>query len=366
MSIILHYDQHEGLSRAIVTKDGQVLECFFESTKNPNQTGAIHHGVVDRVLGKNAFVRIANGVTGFLNDAEGLNAGDAVLVQVKSEGRGDKGPGVTRNIALPGVYLVHQVFGNEVYFSRRLDEARRGIADQNIHELLEGQPGGWVIRKSSLKAPRQALEQELHELQAYAKKLQHLPEKQALCLPPTSVFEQALLMAVGEGTFEVLIEQGTDLSAATQSLKQLRPSLIAGLKIKEAKNAFDQGDLENFFQSLMRKKLELPGGGNVIFERTETLNLIDVNGGERGQVVEINREAAEVIMQHIRFRNIGGLIVIDFLKMKSRDDRDELTRHIHHLGAQDAAAGEVYGFTRMGLFEISRARRGFSLDEVLK
>jgi ribonuclease E/ribonuclease G len=368
MSVTLNYDHSEDMARAIVTRDGQVVECFFQSLKAPLVTGAIHHATVDRIVhgGKNAFVKLANGENGFLNEAQHLQPGQPVLVQVKSEGRGDKGPGVTRNISLAGVYLIHQPGGHEVYFSRRLDDAGRGNADHHLHSLLEGQPGGWVLRKSSLKAPREVVEQEMHELVAFAKKLQHLPEKQTLCLPGQSAFEQGLLAAAGEGMFEVLVEKGTDIASVTQGLKQLRPGFIANLKIREEKNAFDVNDLENFFQSLSQKKVPLPGGGSLIFERTDTMHVIDVNGGERAHGLDVNMEAAEHILRHIRHRNLGGLIVIDFLKMRNREDRDEVLHYIDDLAAADPHAMEIYGFTRMGLFEISRARRGFALDEILK
>jgi ribonuclease G len=361
MSITLNYDHFEGVARAIVTRDGVPVDCFFQSLKSPPETGSIHFAPVDRIVhgGKNAFLRLENGENGFLNDAAGLQPGQSVLAQVKSEGRGDKGPGLTRNISLAGVYLIHQPAGNEVHISRRLGEADRGMANQ-LTSMLHGQPGGWVLRKSSLHAPPEAIEQELQELVAYVKKLQHPPYMQG-----QSAFEQALLAAAGEGAFEVLVEQGTDLNSVTQNLKQLRPSLIANLNIHEQKNAFDQHDLENFFQSLRQKKVPLQGGGNIIFERNETLHTIDVNSGE-AHGLDVNMEAAEEIMRHIHFRNLGGLIVIDFLKMRAREDRNEVLHYIYELAAHDPHAMEVYGFTRMGLFEISRARRGFSLDEMLK
>jgi ribonuclease G len=365
MSITLYYDHSEGIARAVVTRDGKVVDCFFQPAAKLPATGSIYHGLVDRILhgNKNAFIKLENS-NGFLNEAQGLEAGGSVLVQAKSEPRSDKGPGLTRNLTLAGVYLIYQPNGEGIHFSRRLDDAKRGIADQYLHALLEGKPGGWVLRRSSLKAPREAVEQERDELVAYGKKLLHLPEKQSLCLPGASAFEQALLMAAGEGAFEVRIEQGTDIAPMTQQLKQLRPSLMANLKIKEVKNAFDEGDLENFYQELCRRELDLPQGGSVIFERAEALHLIDVNGGERGHILEINRDAAEIIMRHIRFRNLGGMVLVDFLKMKSREERDSLAKHLETLAANDAHAMEIYGFTRMGLFEISRARRGLSLDEL--
>jgi ribonuclease G len=365
MSITLHYDHSEGIARAVVTRDGKVVECFFQKAGTLPVTGAVYHGTVDRILhgNKNAFIRLENS-NGFLNEAQGLEAGSSVLVQAKSEPRGDKGPGLTRNITLAGVYLIYQPNGEGIHFSRRMDDAKRGVADQHLHALLEKAPGGWVLRRSSLKAPREAVEQERDELLAYSKKLHHLPEKQSLCLPGASAFEQALLMAAGEGAFEVQIEQGTDLGPITQQLKQLRPSLMADLKIKEVKDAFDQHDLENFYQELCQRQLDLPQGGNVIFEWAETLHLIDINGGERGHVMDVNREAANLIMKHIRFRNLGGMVLVDFLKMKSREDRDELVRYLQSLAANDAHAMEIYGYTRMGLFEISRARRGQSLAEL--
>jgi ribonuclease E/ribonuclease G len=363
--ITLYYDQFEGVSRAIVTRDGQVLECFFESALNPPVTGAVYNAAVDRLThnSRNAFVRLDNG-NGFLNDAEGLSQGQPILVQAKSEPRGDKGPGLTRNIALAGAYLVHNPFGNEVYFSRRLEETQKDAT--HVNAVLDDAPGGWVVRKSSLSAQPDMLRQEAEELGAYGSKLLQGADRQGLLLPGASAFEQALLMAAGEGAVNVVIEQGTNLNAVTQNLKALRPSLIANLKITEIKHALDENDLENFYGALSQHTVPLGRGGNVMFEHTDTLNIIDVNGGERFHALEVNRDAVQLIMQQIRFRNIGGLIVIDFLKMKNREDRDAVADIVHDIAAADPHAMEVYGFTRMGLFEISRARRGFSLDELLE
>ncbi len=367
MTSTLYYDQHEGLARAIVKTNGAVAECFFAPQTQAAQTGMICLATVDRLLqgNRHAFLRLPDGSTGFLNDAEDLQGGDEVLVQIKSESRGNKGPGLTRNISLPGVYFIHQPDGEGVSFSRRLDEAGRRHVGPDILAMAEAQPGGWVLRKSCRNAKPEALEREIAGLAAFAEKLDGDPDANGIFLPPPSAFEQGLISAAAEESFEIVVEEGIDLHAQLDNLSRLCPAWTAALKPRLAPHAFDEGDLESFFHALLQEKLPLPQGGSVVFARNEALNVIDVNGGERNRGAEVNHDAARLIMEQIRFRNIGGLIVIDFLKMKSRDERDALTGAIMNLASRDAHAMDVYGFTRMGLFEISRARRGFALDEVM-
>jgi ribonuclease E/ribonuclease G len=366
MTLALHYDHHEGVARAIAVREGKVTDCFFDALDAPQLTGAIYHGVVDRLLArdKGAFIKLDGNSNGFMSHAEGLASGQNIMVQVKSEAREGKGPGLTHNVSLPGIYLIHQPFEEGVHFSRRLDDQKRALADQHIHTLLEGKPGGWVLRRAALKASREAVETEIHEMIQFTRKLMHLPEKQALCLGAPTAFEQAILSVAGEGHLQLVIEKGTDIESLTHYLRQVRPSLLANLHITQQAGAFDNHDLNAFYRQLCRKQLTLPGGGNIVFEKTNTLTAIDVNAADRTSVFDINYEAAKMIMAQLRWRNIGGMIIVDFLKMKRPDDRHAINDLMRDEASHDAMPVDVFGFTRMGLCEVSRARRGRSLPDL--
>jgi ribonuclease G len=361
MTFTLSYDEHEGIARAIIAQGKHVRDCFFDNAQRPQQTGAIYQANVDRILnGKGAFVKITGLENGYLNDNEGLISGQKIWVQVKNEARENKAPALTKNVTLPGVFVVHQPLGVGVHVSRRL--ADMGEETSHLTKALAGRPGGWVIRSSAIRATRQEMEQEIAELSAAGQGLSN-----CTMIPAPTVFEQALLSAAGTAgnALQVLIEKNSDLEHITPYVRLVRPSLLANIRLTPTERVFEQNDLESFYQSLCSPVVPLPRGGNIKFERTDTMNVIDVNGAERTHFFEINRDAAQIVMNQIRWRNLGGIILIDFLKMKRNDDRDAIADILDAAAQQDATTCDVFGFTRLGLCEISRARRGHSLSELL-
>ncbi len=366
MTCSLSYDEHDGISRAIILQGSTVRDCFFDRITRPQRTGAIVQGTVERLLnassknGGGAFVNLPDMERGYLNDAQGLRSGQKIWVQVKNEARENKAVSLTRQVTLPGVFVVHQPMGVGVHVSRRLTET--GEETGSLIKALAGKPGGWVIRSSAIKASRAEMDQDIAELMQAGQQLFN-----GMGLPAPTVFEQALLIAAGSSAgnlLQVIIEKGLDMERITPYVRMARPGLLATLGITPTVRAFEQHDLDGFYQSLCDPMVALPRGGNIKFEHTDTLNVIDVNGGERSHFFEINRDAVQLVMNHIRWRNVGGIILIDFLKMKRSDDRDEITDMLDAMAQQDATTCDVYGFTQLGLCEISRARRGYSLSEV--
>lgn len=356
MSLVLNYDQAQGIERALVTRGRDVADCFFNALSHPQQTGLVQRGTVDRMLKeqKGAFIRLPSGINGYLADASGLQMGADISVQVKAEAREEKGAALTRAISLPGLYFIHQPLGSGIQRSRK-NTGGNGAADK----ALAGKPGGWIIRRAAEQASFEKLDEEAAALQQAGERLGdiHAP----------SAFEQALLAHAGAPDFShVLLEAGTDLDTVTGYLRAVLPSLLAQIRLSTQIHAFDTSDLESFYAKLCSPTLVLPRGGSVRFEQTHTMQVIDVDGATRTDFAEVNREAAALIMKHLRWRNLGGLVVIDFLKMKVAAERNGLANTLRDLVAEDPAPCEAYGFTRMGLFEISRARRGFSLAEILE
>ena len=362
MTYTLSYDEHEGIARAIILQGKTVRDCFFDRAMRPQQTGAIYQGTVDRILnGRGAFVKIPELEQGYLSDAEGLVSGQKIYVQVKNEARENKAVSLTKNVTLPGVFVVHQPLGVGVHLSRRL--ADMGEETGHLTKALVGKPGGWVIRSSAMRATRQEMEQEITELTQAG---QQLFNNNKLSAP--TVFEQAMLSAAGSAAgnpLQVIIEKHLDLEHITPYVRMARPSLLANIRLTPTVRAFEQNDLDGFYEGLCNPIVNLPRGGNIKFERTDTMNVIDVNGGERTHFFEINRDAATIVMDQIKWRNLGGIIIIDFLKMKRSDDRDAIADILDASAQQDATTCDVFGFTRLGLCEISRARRGYSLSELL-
>lgn len=353
MSKIVIYDQRNGIERALVVKHRHVVDCYFNNLKNPQQTGALVMATLARKLPaqKGSFFDIGGARNAFLKDSVGCDA--PALMQIKTEARGDKGPSLTHSPALPGLYFIHRPYGQGIEASRR-----SGAVHETTAKILKGRAGGWVMRSAAQNRDTNLLQHEADELEQAGKNL-------AAPLAAPSAFERALLDHAGDDFSHALVEAGLDLGPVTAYLRTVRPTLLAQLRISTATHAFQDYDGDAFYQSLLQKTVALPRGGDVRFDESETLCAVDVNAGDRTDDTAVNHEAAIVIMQHLRWRHIGGMVVIDFLKTKNRQEKDALLAQCKNLAAQDSTACEVYGHTRMGLFEIARARRGFSLREVL-
>ena len=128
---------------------------------------------------------------------------------------------------------------------------------------------------------------------------------------------------------------------------------------------YERHDLEGQIASLIRPGVALTGGAGLVIERTEALIAIDVNGGERGNPLAVNLEAAGEIARQLRLRNLGGIVVVDFLSMPKRGDGERLLAALTAAVRDDPVQTEVYGISRLGLVELTRARRGPALTELL-
>jgi ribonuclease G len=354
----LYYDHHENIARALVVKDGVVTACFFDRLDRPQRMGAISTAVVTRLMpgGKGAFATLKGGENGYLSHADDLTAGAKITVQIKNEAREEKAVSVTQRLSLPGIYLVHQMDGNGVQLSRRMG---KGNVPSALAEIMRGRPGGWTIRSAALQAGADVIRKEADDLAALAQKVHD-----GMALPAPGAFEQAVLAGAGESGFNGIAEEGVALEKGTAYLRAAFPDLLEKLTITRRKNALEDHDLEAFYETLQQDEISLPRGGGILFEAGRTLTAVDVNAGDRGHFLEVNLEAAALIMQHLRWRHIGGMVVIDFLKMKNEKDVRTVTERLYALTQEDVLPCDVYGFTRMGLCEISRARRGHSLREL--
>jgi len=362
----LYYDHHAGIERAIVVW-GSERSCFFNALACPQQTGAVYAGKIIRRLKEGAFVDIGEASHAFLADSGTHEPGQTLLLQVKSEAREAKGVAVTTQLALPGIYWLYHPSGQGLHYARLLTQPQKQqLAARHAAFLAQGLPalgGGWRLRRAALHASPQALAEEATILHTLAAALTPAVTKGRL-LPAPTAFEQAVFAAYALAEApEIILAPQLDIRPYTGYLQAALPHLKLPL-LRQAE-AFEQGDLAGFYESLQQKTMPLPRGGSLIFEPLTTLCVVDVNGGDNPQPLAVNLTAAPLIMQQLRWRNLGGLILIDFLRMREASDREAVLKKLRQAAIADSQPLEIYGFTRMGLCELSRARKGYALGEVL-
>ncbi len=363
-----------------LTADGRLVELQIFRRDRPSIVESVFLGRLERVMGDldAAFVDIGTGRSGFLRaeDRAGIDgwpqAGAPVLVQVRNEGEPDKGPRLSMNIAVSGRYLVYHPLGSGVSFSRRIEgESERERLAGHVGELLDG---GVILRTAAAGAPVEVLRTDAGRVM---ERWESIRRRALDAVPPADLSAripgerdpiERMLRDFGAGLEEVIIDDRT-MARSLQDEMDRRQERIRVRWHNGPMPVFDVDDVAGQIDTALAPRIALPSGVEVLFEPGETLCAVDVDsasaGGRQGRAprrpVEVNLEAAPAIAQQLRLRNIAGAVVIDFVTMRSAYDRDKVQAALAEALRDDPVPCQVYGFTRLGHFELTRARRGTTL-----
>lgn len=374
-----------------LTSEGRLVELQIARRDRPSRVESVFLGRIERVMPEldAAFVDIGTGRSGFLRAADraGLDGwpppGAPVLVQLRSENEGGdvkgngKGPRLSMDVAVSGRYLVYHPMGTGVSFSRRIEgESERERLAAHVAPLLEG---GVVLRTAAAGASAAVLQADATQILERWEKLR----RHALDAPPPADLSARIpgerdpiakaLRDNGATLDEVILDDRT-MARALQDEMDRRQERIRVRWHSGPMPAFDIDDVSGQVGTALAPRIVLPSGVEVLFEPGETLTAIDVDSGSAGarqgraprRPVEVNLEAAPAIAQQLRLRNLGGAVVIDFVTMRSAYDRDKVQAALAEAVKDDPVPTQLYGFTRLGLFELTRARRGATLAAQLE
>jgi ribonuclease E/ribonuclease G len=369
-----------------LVSDGRLVELQVVRRDRPSRVDGIFLGRLERVMTDldAAFIDIGTDRAGFLRAADraGLDAwpppGAPLLVQVRSENEGsDKGARLSMDIAVSGRYLVYHPLGEGVSFSRRIEgESERDRLASHVAPLFEG---GVVLRTAAAGVTGEVLKADAAQILERWDQIR----RQALGAPPPSDISvripgerdpiARLLRDHGAALEEVIIDDRM-MARALQDEMDRRGERIRVRWHSGQMPAFDIDDVSGQIDTALAGRIALPSGVEVLFEPGETLTAIDVDSGEAGgrqgraprRPVEVNLEAAPAIAQQLRLRNMAGAIVVDFITMRSAYDRDKVQAALAEALKEDPVPTQIYGFTRLGLFELTRGRRGATLAAQLE
>lgn len=372
----------DGRHLALV-QDRGLLEYRIDRPDRTSRIGDIHLGRVLRIDQANAagFVELGLDRPAFLPLAEcGRKPveGDAVVVQITRDAREGKGPRVTGRPVLPGLYLVLDPSRAEVGMSSR-------IADRDAAERLRaavrplcGEGLGFIVRHAALAAAPSDLAEEAQRLRSAWRDL----EARAKGLRPPALLHQdadplvGLLRDAGAGIAEIVVDSRAGAEILRERLAADLPPLADRVGFAAPRAWIPAPDeIAEQLEAALEDEVALPGGGFLIFEPGRTLTAVDVNSGalpegrlrqrtERRQL-DVNLEAAAEIARQLRLRNLGGIIVIDFIDVKSARARARVTEALAAALADDPAPCQIGAMSRFGLVEMTRRRRGPSLSEQL-
>tara|TARA_B110000305_G_C19460213_1_gene653743 strand:+ start:638 stop:2179 length:1542 start_codon:yes stop_codon:yes gene_type:complete len=379
----------------------KLLELFTESDQETHQVGDILIGKVDRVLSglAYAFVDLGQGQAGFLpthetrypelfghedslsvragSGATAIQVGSPVLAQVVRAQEGDKGPRLSRRISLASSLIVYVPSGQGLSVSQKIkDEATRRRLEAMGRLLLKGQVGALVFRTLAGRATELELVQAFkvlldrwRSLAARSKRSQAIrciEETASAPLRWVTAWLNPDVMSVtvdADVDFQIIHDYLASAVVEKPALHQVHP---------DAKQAH-QHAFQTQVERLLKRRVELPSGGYLVIDETEALVAIDVNtgsfikggSGEGGQI-QTNLEAALVIPDELRLRQLAGIVVVDFIDMASAEDQRSVRQQLMQGLAADRMRCEVSEFSRLGLLEISRTKQGPSLLRLIE
>jgi len=395
---------HEGAryTQIAVLEDGVVVEHFVTSAASASLVGNIYLGIVQNVLPsmEAAFVDIGRGRNGVLYAGEvnweaaglgganrkieqALKPGDYVVVQVSKDPVGHKGARLTTQVSLAGRYLVYVPGASSTGISRKLPDTERQRLKEILREVVPPD-AGVIIRTASEGVKEEDIRSDVERLQMrwteIAAKAAETTEKKAGAAIALYEEPDVLVKVIRDlfnEDFSGLIVSGDDAwNTINAYVNSVAPELVQRLT-KYALAATDGPDvfavhrIDEQLTKAMDRKVWLPSGGTLVIDRTEAMTVIDVNtgkftgsGGNLEQTVTRNNlEAAEEIVRQLRLRDIGGIVVIDFIDMVLESNRDLVLRRLTEALARDRTRHQVSEVTSLGLVQLTRKRLGTGLIE---
>ena len=379
-----------------VLEDKIMVEHYVNRNSNISYVGNVYLGRVQNVLPsmEAAFVDIGKGrnavlYAGEVNwDAAGiaegqtrkiehvLKTGQSVLVQVTKDPIGQKGARLTSQISLPGRYLVYVPGGAMSGISRRLPDQERSRLKSILKNLIP-EEAGVIVRTASEGATEEELERDVIRLKAQWDDIQEKSENPSTTAPSLLYSEPDLTVRVIRDIFNEdfrrLIVQGDEAwDEINNYLGHIAPELTTKMeKWSGARDLFAENRIEEQLAKAFDRKVYLPSGGSLVIDRTEAMIVIDVNTGKfigkggnlEETVTKNNLEAAEEIARQLRLRDMGGIIVIDFIDMALESNRDQVLRRLVECLGRDRTKHQVAEVTSLGLVQMTRKRVGQGLIE---
>jgi len=387
-------------ARVAVVASGVVQELHIERAQSRGLVGNIYIGKVARVLPgmQSAFIEIGLERAAFLHVADIweqrrngqtgaapakpiekiLNEGQPLMVQVIKDPIGTKGARLSTQISIAGRLVVYLPQDPHIGISQRIENEteRQHLRDMLQQVLPADETGGYIIRTVA----ETATESELLADVQYLRKLWHDIHGRSLNSPAPTLLYQDLSLAqrvlrdiVHEETGRIIVDSRENFSRLQDFAAEYMPNVLPRLEHYSGERPlFDLFNAEDEIQRALARRVELKSGGYLIIDQTEAMTTADVNtGGFVGvrnfddTIFKTNLEAAQVIARQLRLRNLGGIIVIDFIDMENEEHKSAVLAELQKALARDRTKITLNGFTALGLVEMTRKRTRESLEHVL-
>ncbi|MDP1741993.1 ribonuclease G [Polaromonas sp.] len=397
--ILINWSPQE--TRVAVVEYGAVQELHVERTLERGLVGNVYLGKVARVLPgmQSAFIDIGLDRAAFLHVADLMSSitsrhadadntaalkpiekqlfeGQTLMVQVLKDPIGTKGARLTAQVSIAGRLLVFLPQDNHIGVSQKIPVTQREDLRQRLQVLASDMGGGFILRTNG----EDATDAELGEDIAYLRKTWARIKDAALRLPPTSVLHQDLSLLqrvlrdmVLENTQSIRIDSREQHDKLKMFATEFMPATLQRLQLHSGERPiFDLFNIDEEIAKALGRRVDLKSGGYLIIDQTEALTTVDVNtGGFVGArnfddtIFKTNLEASQAIARQLRLRNLGGIVIVDFIDMVQAGHRDAVLAEFQKQLARDRIKTSVNGFSALGLLEMTRKRTRESLAHQL-
>ena len=386
-------------TRVAVVENGLLQEVQIERASARGIVSNIYVGKVVRILPgmQAAFIDIglertaflhasaiqANSLNGGCRDSEDqdcisrmLHEGQKLVVQVLKDPIGSKGARLTTQIAIPARYLVYQPFSSKIGVSQRIEREQERRRLKDLVKTLRGEDGGYIIRTIAESASEDDLRSDIQILSKLWKGMQ---DRLTDARSGDIVYEDLPLALrivrdmVRENIERVRIDSRETWQAASKLAQELLPDLADRIEYYPGERPiFDLYSVEDEIQKGLCRSVPLKSGGHIVIDQTEAMTTIDVNTGtfvgHRNQeetIFKTNLESAQAIARQLRLRNLGGIIIIDFIDMLDEEHQRQVLRALKRGLARDKTRTSINEMTALGLLEVTRKRTRESLEHIL-
>ena len=375
-----------------VLEDGLLVEHYVAQSQGGSLIGNVYLGKVQNVLPsmEAAFVDIGKGRNAVLYSGEvdweaaetgnqprrielALKSGDQVLVQVTKDPVGQKGARLTSQVSLPGRFLVYVPGGNMSGISRKLPESERQRLKQILKTALP-EDAGVIVRTAAEGASEEQL---IHDVERLKTQWETISEKAKGKAPALLHSEPDLLVKIIRDVFNedfqsLVVSGETAMATIKDYLESVAPDLVERLSAYTLEeDVFDFYRLGDQIAKALERKVYLPSGGSLVIDRTEAMTVVDVNTGKfigsggnlEETVTKNNLEAAEELVRQLRLRDIGGIVVVDFIDMIQESNQEMVRRRLLECLSRDRTKNQVSEITSLGLVQMTRKKIGVGLLE---
>ncbi len=384
-------------TRVAMLEQGVVQELHMERASARGLVGNVYLGRVARVLPgmQSAFIEIGLERAAFLHIADIwehrqnghggerpieriLHEGQSLLVQVIKDPIGTKGARLSTQISLAGRLLVYLPQDSHIGISQRIDDEaeRESLRERLQHLLPEGMTGGFIIRTMAETASEREMQADIEYLTKLWSDLDgrsHEAAPASLLYQDLNLAQRVLRDMSTDETARILVDSRETCLRMIDFARQYTPALVERIHHYAGERPlYDLHAVEDEIEKALARRVDLKSGGYLIFDQTEAMTTVDVNtGGFVGgrnfddTIFKTNLEAAQVIARQLRMRNLGGIIILDFIDMENADHRHAVLAELNRALEKDRTRLTVNGFTQLGLVEMTRKRTRESLAHVL-